>query len=129
MESFRPDRVSKAKWHSWFASHVQREVSNGLGVPKGLLNGEANYSSSRGKSTHVSVLLAIRGLREWQAALKRAAQMMAAFALAFVSPREQESAYLVHHKRLPGSLRTSRLRKKRRTRVDHWYRKFKRSKA
>lgn len=32
-----------------------------------------------------------------------------------------EDAYLLHHRRLPGSYRTKRLRKKRRTRVLRWF--------
>lgn len=128
MESFRPNPN-----HAAFASHLQEyqrkyqlDIVNGLAVPRKLLGGESNYSSSsRGVPPLHSVMLAIVGIRRYQAALMCMARAMAAFALAIVSPPKQESAYLVHHKRLPGSLRTARLRKKRRTRVENWYRQIK----
>lgn len=123
--------------HMAFASHLQEEqrkyqqdIVQGLAIPRKLLGGEPNYSTiAMGVSPVRKVMIAIAGFREYQAALMNAARILAQFSVALVTVHDQESVYLKNHKRLPGSLRTSRLRKKRKTQVDHWYRKFKRSKA
>jgi hypothetical protein len=50
---------------------------------------------------------------------RAAALLIDEFARALASLAER--AYLQHHRRLPGSTRTARLRKKRRTKVLEWF--------
>ena len=61
-------------------------------------------------------------LSKYESAMLVHYSVMAQFNYLFVGPIEQEQEYLVCHKKLPGSLRTSRLRKKRKTIVESWYR-------
>ncbi len=62
-----------------------------------------------------------RMLEAVKGAIEHAAKVFARFGETAMQIAERE--YLSHHKRLPGSSRTSRLRKKRRSRVLHWFAK------
>ena len=67
--------------------------------------------------------MAVEGFKKFDAAITTMARAIGQFAIAIASPPGKQFAYLIYHERLPGSLRTSRLRKKRKTRVENWYRK------
>lgn len=60
-------------------------------------------------------------LRELQRAAVQASKVIVAFNETMFDCARV--AYKMHHTRLPGSNRTARLRKKRRTKVINWYRK------
>jgi hypothetical protein len=57
-----------------------------------------------------------RAVKRLATILNRTAVLMADFAI-----RAADALYLQHHDRLPGSNRTRRLKKKRRTKVIEWF--------
>lgn len=73
--------------------------------------------------------LAMDGFNKFNEAITEVARVLGQFTFALVGPRSQQLSYLIYHERLPGSERTSRLRKKRKTRVENWYRRQIKNKA
>jgi hypothetical protein len=114
--------------HRRHAERIQAEIIETLGVPKEVLG-----FVPRGTPTIRAARQAFEDLREFTELTNRAfremGKILCQFALAIETGPSKEMVYLLHHNRLPGSNRTSRLRKKRRTRVEKWYQELKRRKS
>lgn len=129
MDASRPQRffLTQAD-HRRHAEHVRDEIVKLFGVPGDVLG-----YKPRGTPTILAAQRAFEDLRDFTELTNRAfhemGKILCQFALAIETGPSKEMAYLLHHNRLPGSNRTSRLRKKRRTRVDKWYQELKRRKS
>jgi hypothetical protein len=86
-----------------------------FGIPASLLTGDTNYSGGRAAA---AVMLQIFCERV-EAAFRSVIKQITVFGRSIYAVACK--SYLRHHQRLPGSDRTSRLRKKRLTRVMGWF--------
>lgn len=110
-----------------FVDSINASILASLGIPEAILTeGSANYSGSRVMLEHWNAQERERRerLRNWgvsamHTVFEAVVGQLGLFVGSIYGVASQ--AYLNHHARLPGSERTSRLRKKRRTRVLSWY--------
>lgn len=100
--------------YSEYSRALLSRVCSGFGILKKLLDAEqCNYASTG----------ATRQIEEVQKRFSVYADRVLDTILMDVDFKTASKFYLRHHARLPGSMRTSRLRKKRRTKVMRWFRK------
>lgn len=113
--------------YSNFVDSINASMLASLGIPGAILTeGSANYSGSKvafemleAREKESREQFRNWGISRMNAIFEEVARQCRTFVGSIYGVASR--AYLNHHARLPGSERTSRLRKKRRTRVLRWY--------
>ena len=114
---FQPSSVNER--FTKYAEQLTRSIAANLGLPAELLGGDSQYASSYSMSRDYMEFQ----LAEWAVLYHYESRVRADLARQYIDLTSASAcqAYLHHHRRLPGSDRTARLRKKRQTRVWAWW--------